>query len=90
MKLWQARFAAIFASFAALAPSAAPAADTSLKDAIKCSDFKHKPDGSWYADHASLAYGPGNKSQTNFFDATITAKNGEIFAALNEKCGGGH
>jgi hypothetical protein len=69
-------------------PPAALAADKTLKDAINCADFKHNADGSWYTKGVSLAYGPGNQTQINYFGATtITSKDGEIFADLNEKCG---
>jgi hypothetical protein len=73
----------------AVAPGAL-AANRTLKEAINCADFKHNPDGSWYAKSVTLEYGPGNKTQTNFFDHTITSKDGEIFIDLNEKCGAGH
>jgi hypothetical protein len=71
------------------------AQDVTIKDAIQCNDFKHNSDGSWYAESASLNYGPGKKQQTNFFNARIKkgpAKAGEpdMWALLNEKCGTGH
>lgn len=66
--------------------------DVTLKDAIQCKNFKHNSDGSWYAESASLEYGPGKKHQQNFFGTTIkmgAAKAGEsdMWALLNEKCG---
>jgi len=65
----------------------ARAAPTTLKDAIKCSDFKRNADGSWYTKFASLNYGPNNSIQTNLFTATISSKKEpDVFAALNEKC----
>ena len=78
----------VSALIAATAPPAA-AADKTLKDAINCSDFKRNADGSWHTDKATLAYGPGDSIQTNYFGpSTITSKDGEMFTALNEKCGG--
>ena len=78
-------------TFAAV-PGLVQAANVSLADAVNCADFKHNPDGSWYAKYASLNYdGPdGKKTQTNFFDAKITAQNGEIYTVLNNKCGASH
>jgi hypothetical protein len=80
--------AAVLVIICAMAP-AALAADRTLNEAINCADFKHNPDGSWYAKSVTLEYGPGNKTQTNSFDHTITSKDGEIFTDLNEKCGAG-
>ncbi len=82
--------AAIGCLAAALAPTVACAASVTLKDAVNCADFKHNTDGSWRTQFASLKYGPDGKNQMNFFDTTITSKNGEIFTVLNDKCGGGH
>jgi hypothetical protein len=76
----------------AAVPSVARGADVALKDAVNCADFKHNPNGSWYAKDVTLSYGPdGKQQQMNFFGSTtITGKDGEIFAVLNEKCGGDH
>ncbi len=73
------------------APAALLAQDTTLKDAVQCKDFRHNPDGSWYAESASLTYGPGKKQQMNLFGTTIRkghAKPGEpdLWAILDEKC----
>lgn len=80
---------AIAALLVVLAQRPVRAADVTLKDAVNCKDFKHNADGSWYADSATLNYGPGGKNQMqmNFFGTTITSKTGEIFTILNEKCG---
>jgi hypothetical protein len=71
------------------------AQDVTPKDAIQCKDFKRTADGSWYAESASLNYGPGQKQQMNLFGATIRkgqAKAGEpdLWTLLNEKCGVAH
>jgi hypothetical protein len=67
------------------------AADVALKDAIRCTDFKQNPDGSWYAESATLSYGPGGKQQMNFFGTTIKKKaQPDVWTALNEKCAGVH
>ena len=84
--------AALFIASCAIAPRAAVAQDVTLKDAIQCKEFKHNSDGSWYADSASLNYGPGKKQQMNFFDTTIKKKpikagEHDIWTLLNEKCG---
>jgi hypothetical protein len=78
------------AAICALATQSVSAADVSLTDAINCSDFTHNPDGSWYAKSASLNYGPDSKIQLNLHHTTITAKDADLFAALNQKCGTGH
>lgn len=72
----------------------ARAQDVALKDAINCKDFKRSSDGSWFAESATLQYGPGRKQQMNLFGATIKkqpVKPGEpdIWSLLNEKCGTG-
>jgi hypothetical protein len=65
----------------------AAAQDVTLRDAIKCEEFKRNADGTWYAESVSLNHGPGKRIQTNLFDTTITQKSHpEIFAILNEKC----
>ncbi len=79
----------------AMAPGIVLAQDVTLKQAIQCKEFKHNSDGSWYADSASLNYGPEKKQQMNFFDATIKKKavkadEPDMWALLNEKCGTGH
>ncbi len=78
----------------ATAPNIAMAQDVTLKDAINCKDFKRNADGTWYAESASLNYGPGKKQQMNLFGTTIkkqAVKPGEpdMWALLNEKCGTG-
>jgi hypothetical protein len=69
--------------------------DAALKTAVQCKDFKHNRDGSWYAESASLDYGPNGKDQKqiNLFGATIkkgqaAAGEPDLWAILNEKCGG--
>jgi hypothetical protein len=79
----------------AMASRSVQAQDMTLKDAIQCKDFKHNSDGSWFAESASLNYGPGKKQQMNFFGTKIKkgpSNMGEpdMWALLNEKCGAGH
>ncbi len=86
---------ALFIFSCAIAPGIALAQNATLKDAIQCKEFKHNSDGSWYADSASLNYGPGKKQQMNFFSATIKKKpvkagEPDMWALLNEKCGTGN
>lgn len=79
--------AVVVIAVCALPLQLARAQDVTLRDAIKCEDFKRSSDGSWHAKSVSLNYGPGKKTQLNLFDATITPKrHPEIFAILNEKC----
>lgn len=89
------RVCALLVIAGALAPGIALAQDVTFKDAIHCSDFKKNSDGSWFTESASMNYGPGNRLQTNFFDAKIkkgSAKAGEpdMWTLLNEKCGAAH
>lgn len=78
----------------AVASAPCRAQDVTLKDAIQCKEFKKNSDGTWYAEFASLNYGPGKKEQMNFFDTKIkkgSAQAGEpdMWTLLNEKCGTG-
>lgn len=89
---WRAVTVAILASaviavICTLPLHPAAAQDVTLRDAIKCEEFKRNANGTWDAKSVSLNHGPGKRTQTNLFDTTITQKNHpEIFAILNEKC----
>jgi hypothetical protein len=75
-----------------MGPSPGRAQDVTLTDAIQCKDFKRNSDGSWFAKDVSIVYGPGKKTQLNFFGPTTFRKgvpiNGtDLWPILTAKCG---
>ena len=85
--MFTSRVCAVLVVACALPLQLARAQDVTLRDAIKCEEFKRNADGSWLAKSVSLNYGPGKKTQLNLFDTTITQKtHPDVFAILNEKC----
>jgi hypothetical protein len=89
------RLSILLAIISCMAPGVILAQDdAALKDAIRCKDFKHSRDGSWYAESVSLNYGPGktDQKQMNLFGATIRkgqahAGEPDLWTILNDKCG---